>query len=280
MMTGSGRQGRGEHPHDDRPAGGAARHVPGRVPLVAVRRPVRLGRGDLDAVDDELLRGIIEGAWRRTAPKAVVEGVRRGGGVTAPAAAPAHTNDTAGARRIAEAFARARAEGRAALIPYVVAGYPDADTRRSRSRARRSTPAPTCSRSGCRTRTRSRTGRRSSARRRPRSRPARRSIASSRSSAGSPPRGPGVPVVADGLREPADRRRRRPRPGARPRGRGRRRRDRRGPHAGRGRAVRGGRRGGGDRRRLPRRADDARPSAAPRSRPGAAGSSTACRWSA
>ena len=27
---------------------------------------------ELDAVDDELLRGIIEGAWRRTAPKAVV----------------------------------------------------------------------------------------------------------------------------------------------------------------------------------------------------------------
>ena len=39
-----------------------------------------------------------------------------------------HTNDTTGARRIAGAFARARAEGRAALIPYVVAGYPDADT--------------------------------------------------------------------------------------------------------------------------------------------------------
>ena len=38
------------------------------------------------------------------------------------------TNDTAGAQRIAAAFARARAEGRAALIPYVVAGYPDADT--------------------------------------------------------------------------------------------------------------------------------------------------------
>lgn len=38
-----------------------------------------------------------------------------------------HTNDTAGARRIADAFARTRAEGRAALIPYVVAGYPDAD---------------------------------------------------------------------------------------------------------------------------------------------------------
>ena len=40
----------------------------------------------------------------------------------------AGTNDTAGARRIAEAFARARAGNRAALIPYVVAGYPDADT--------------------------------------------------------------------------------------------------------------------------------------------------------
>jgi tryptophan synthase alpha chain len=39
-----------------------------------------------------------------------------------------HTNETAGARRIAAAFERARADGRAALIPYVVAGYPDADT--------------------------------------------------------------------------------------------------------------------------------------------------------
>jgi tryptophan synthase alpha chain len=39
----------------------------------------------------------------------------------------AHTNETMGARRIAAAFARARAEGRAALIPYIVAGYPDAD---------------------------------------------------------------------------------------------------------------------------------------------------------
>jgi len=38
------------------------------------------------------------------------------------------TNATAGAQRIAAAFARARADGRAALIPYVVAGYPDADT--------------------------------------------------------------------------------------------------------------------------------------------------------
>jgi tryptophan synthase alpha chain len=38
------------------------------------------------------------------------------------------TNDTAGAGRIADAFARARADGRAALVPYVVAGYPDAET--------------------------------------------------------------------------------------------------------------------------------------------------------
>lgn len=38
------------------------------------------------------------------------------------------TDATAGARRIAEAFARARDDGRVALVPYVVAGYPDADT--------------------------------------------------------------------------------------------------------------------------------------------------------
>jgi tryptophan synthase alpha chain len=39
-----------------------------------------------------------------------------------------HTNETAGARRIAAAFTAARDSGRAALIPYVVAGYPDAQT--------------------------------------------------------------------------------------------------------------------------------------------------------
>ena len=38
------------------------------------------------------------------------------------------TNETTGARRIAAAFAQAGADGRAALVPYVVAGYPDADT--------------------------------------------------------------------------------------------------------------------------------------------------------
>ena len=52
--------------------------------------------------------------------------------ITAPdprtATAPSGTNDTAGARRIAAAIERARGEGRAAFIPYVVAGYPDAET--------------------------------------------------------------------------------------------------------------------------------------------------------
>ena len=37
------------------------------------------------------------------------------------------TNETAGARRLADVFARVRSEGRAAFIPYVVAGYPDAE---------------------------------------------------------------------------------------------------------------------------------------------------------
>jgi tryptophan synthase alpha chain len=42
--------------------------------------------------------------------------------------APTGTNDTGGARRIAAAFAAAGSRGRVALIPYVVAGYPDAAT--------------------------------------------------------------------------------------------------------------------------------------------------------
>ncbi|HKG57467.1 MAG TPA: tryptophan synthase subunit alpha [Candidatus Limnocylindrales bacterium] len=49
--------------------------------------------------------------------------------MTALAIAPeTGTNGTAGARRIAAAFARARDERRVALGPYVVAGYPDAET--------------------------------------------------------------------------------------------------------------------------------------------------------
>ena len=47
----------------------------------------------------------------------------------APAAAAASgTNATPGARRIAAAFERVAAQGRAALIPYIVAGYPDRET--------------------------------------------------------------------------------------------------------------------------------------------------------
>jgi len=45
-----------------------------------------------------------------------------------PEAATLGTNNTAGARRIAAAFAAAHETGRAALIPYVVAGYPDSET--------------------------------------------------------------------------------------------------------------------------------------------------------
>jgi tryptophan synthase alpha chain len=41
---------------------------------------------------------------------------------------PTGTDGTPGAGRIRAAFGRAAAAGRAALIPYVVAGYPDADT--------------------------------------------------------------------------------------------------------------------------------------------------------
>ena len=49
-------------------------------------------------------------------------------GTAVDAADEAGTNGTAGARRIATAFAHARSAGRAALIPYIAAGYPDADT--------------------------------------------------------------------------------------------------------------------------------------------------------
>jgi len=45
-----------------------------------------------------------------------------------PALETPGTNATAGARRIAAAFAGARADGRIALIPYIVASYPDAET--------------------------------------------------------------------------------------------------------------------------------------------------------
>lgn len=50
------------------------------------------------------------------------------GVVPAARAAASSTDATPGARRIAAAFAGARADGRAALVPYIVAGYPDGDT--------------------------------------------------------------------------------------------------------------------------------------------------------
>ena len=46
----------------------------------------------------------------------------------APAPHPAGTNGTRGAAQIAAAFAAAAGDGRTALIPYIVAGYPDAVT--------------------------------------------------------------------------------------------------------------------------------------------------------
>ncbi len=48
--------------------------------------------------------------------------------MTASAPARPGTNGTAGAQRIAAAFGAAAAGGRIALVPYVVAGYPDAAT--------------------------------------------------------------------------------------------------------------------------------------------------------
>ena len=50
-------------------------------------------------------------------------------GIALPAPPPkVGTRETVGARAIGKAFARAKAPGRSALIPYVVAGYPDAET--------------------------------------------------------------------------------------------------------------------------------------------------------
>lgn len=46
----------------------------------------------------------------------------------ARAQATTGTNATSGGRRIGAAFAAARREGRTALVPYVVAGYPDLET--------------------------------------------------------------------------------------------------------------------------------------------------------
>jgi len=66
-----------------------------------------------------------------TAPTPTTSAAAGGGATRTAAGTPpigSSTNDTPGGRRIARAFAAARREGRAALIPYVVAGYPDAET--------------------------------------------------------------------------------------------------------------------------------------------------------
>ncbi len=65
-----------------------------------------------------------------TVSPATAKPTRASSALVAPAATDpsAGTDATAGARRIAAAFARADAAGRAALIPYLVAGYPDAET--------------------------------------------------------------------------------------------------------------------------------------------------------
>ena len=166
------------------------------------------------------------------------------------------TNATAGARRIAAAFARARADGRAALIPYVVAGYPDAETSfadRPRRGRRRRRPArgraAVLGPAGRRRHAPARVGRRARGRRDA------RAIAAAHRADRRRPAGPAA--RPDGLRQPGHRRRRRrgrrEAAGRRRCGRAHRRR----PDARRGRAVRGRRSGGRAGRRLPRRPDDA-----------------------
>ena len=138
------------------------------------------------------------------------------------------------ARRIAAAFAAARAAGRVALIPYVVAGYPDAATSLrialaaidagadllevglpySRSARRRGDPP-------------ARVAGRARRRRDPRGQPP--------PDRGDRRRPAGHADRADGLREPVPRRRRRRGRGRAAGAGGRRRRDRRRPHARRGR---------------------------------------------
>ena len=74
--------------------------------------PVGLAADGADTGRGRLRRGGVE-----MTPPTTIGDSRPGGQV-----------ETIGARRIAAAFGRARARDRVALIPYVVAGYPDADT--------------------------------------------------------------------------------------------------------------------------------------------------------
>ena len=242
----------------------------GLGPAVPCRRRVVLvglsGRGDKDLA--ALERGEAPGderGRRRTRAAAGVRGHER------------HRGRPADRRRLRP---RALRDGRAALIPYIVAGYPDAETslaRRPRGHRRRGRPPRGRSAvlGPARRRRDAPAGRRRRA-----ARPARRSTARSRCSRGSPRPGPALPLVpmcyanqviggGDGTataRRLAD--------------------------AGasgvivadltpdEGDAVRGGRPGCRARRRLPRRPDDRSRSAGHGSPPGPAGSSTASRSSA
>ena len=122
-------------PHVDRAAGRPHRRVPDSTKVAAYVGRFGWVHVELegpDALDDEVVREAVRSAWRRTIPKSMLRELEAGGGVSAIASRPSsassaassvpHTNDTAGARRAAEGFARARAGGRSALIPYVVAG--------------------------------------------------------------------------------------------------------------------------------------------------------------
>ena len=69
-------------------------------------------------------------------------------------------SERAGVARVAEAFARAAADGRrAALMPYLMGGYPGHRDLAGDRAARTPTAAPTWSSSACRSQTRSPTGR-------------------------------------------------------------------------------------------------------------------------
>ncbi len=103
---------------------GVASHV-GRFGWVSVRLP---------EVDDGVLRGVLERAWERTRPKPSPPwALGRGRAMSVATGIPQRataggTDGTPGAARIRAAFSAAAGAGRAALIPYVVAGYPDAAT--------------------------------------------------------------------------------------------------------------------------------------------------------
>ena len=108
----------------------SCRHFPDAARSRRVRRPLRLGRAWTSRTSPtSCCAGPSKARGRRTAPKA---GGRCGrpddAALSADAAAHTGTQRTAGARRIAEAFARARAEVVPPSSPTSSPGYPDADT--------------------------------------------------------------------------------------------------------------------------------------------------------